>query len=308
MSNFGGEKLSVTMIISEITINQQKNYSLSDSGKLAETINNDLTSLQMLEMCALTHNYNCQYIEQVMKQITTQADIDRFAGIVKIFWEIDVRNNRHEVVYLNTMTRQYEPYTPDFPERIDQIVENIRRIRELERMAKRHWNEWTVEHESNASRTKAPQFHSAQMVLPPEDGVVTIRDLDANAQGILNITNDDDFAEFVDICRNEIWPWLQFKDSKRLQARPKKDANVVRFVLRYDGIVDKDCSVRNFCLLFNKIVPEACLKDDTVSSRDDANMQSKKFYTYENLPDYNILKKDAKELRKMLKPVADKLV
>ena len=56
------------------------------------------------------------------------------------------------------------------------------------------------------------------------------------------------------------------------------------------------------------MVPEAKLKNDTVSSREDANMKSRDFYKYDGLPNYNFLKMDTEQLRQMLKPVVEKLV
>lgn len=296
------------LIKKEILKDENGLFDLSDSGKLADIINHNIMKLKLMEIAEVTHFYDCYFIEEVLKKVELLSDIDRFIGIIKTRWEIDVFNRRASVVKFDTQIHDYVPYVPDLPQELDSIRERIAHIRELKQKLNIQWEEWEVEHQSPSTKTNAPHFEpsNTSSVDVSYEGDIKIRDLDINVQGILNITKDEDFAELVDISRNEIWPWLNPPMPKK--GRPKKDANVVRFAFRYFGIVDKNCSVKNFVLLFNTIVPQAGLIDDTVSSRKDANMKSGDFYKYDSLPDYNPLKKDTEQLRKMLKPVIDKLV
>lgn len=296
------------LIKKEILKDENGLFDLSDSRKLADIINHNIMKLKLMEIAEVTHFYDCYFIEEVLKKVELLSDIDRFIGIIKTRWEIDVFNRRASVVKFDTQIHDYVPYVPDLPQELDSIRERIAHIRELKQKLNIQWEEWEVEHQSPSTKTNAPHFEpsNTSSVDVSYEGDIKIRDLDINVQGILNITKDEDFAELVDISRNEIWPWLNPPMPKK--GRPKKDANVVRFAFRYFGIVDKNCSVKNFVLLFNTIVPQAGLIDDTVSSRKDANMKSGDFYKYDSLPDYNPLKKDTEQLRKMLKPVIDKLV
>ena len=292
-------------MLKEKEITQKKNglFDLTDSDKLADIINHNIMELKMLEMATITHYYNCEFLEKVLNKIDSLSDIDRFIGIVKTHWEIDKCNRRELVVKYDTSQRDYVPYVPDFKQKMDSIRESIAHERDLKRQLEQQWKEWELERQSHSTKTEAPQFLSSSTSVQFEVSL-KLQDLDINFQGILNITNDEDFAELVDICRNEIWPWLYSENPKK--CRPKKDANVIRFAFRYYKIVDENCSVKNFVLLFNAMVPEADLKDDTVSSRDDANMKSKDFYKYGDLPNYNPLKRDTEQLRKMLQPVIKK--
>lgn len=296
------------LIKKEILKDENGLFDLSDSGKLADIINHNIMKLKLMEIAEVTHFYDCYFIEEVLKKVELLSDIDRFIGIIKTRWEIDVFNRRASVVKFDTQIHDYVPYVPDLPQELDSIRERIAHIRELKQKLNIQWEEWEVEHQSPSTKTNAPHFEpsNTSSVDVSYEGDIKIRDLDINVQGILNITKDEDFAELVDICRNEIWHWLN--PPKPKNCRPRKDANVVRFAFRLFGIVDENCSVKNFVLLFNAIVPQACLIDDTVSSRKDANMKSGDFHKYESLPDYNPLKKDTEQLRKMLKPVIDKLV
>ena len=296
------------LIKKEILKDENGLFDLSDSRKLADIINHNIMKLKLMEIAEVTHFYDCYFIEEVLKKVELLSDIDRFIGIIKTRWEIDVFNRRASVVKFDTQIHDYVPYVPDLPQELDSIRERIAHIRELKQKLNIQWEEWEVEHQSPSTKTNAPHFEpsNTSSVDVSYEGDIKIRDLDINVQGILNITKDEDFAELVDISRNEIWPWLNPPMPKK--GRPKKDANVVRFAFRYFGIVDKNCSVKNFVLLFNTIVPQAGLIGDTVSSRKDANMKSGDFYKYDSLPDYNPLKKDTEQLRKMLKPVIDKLV
>ena len=282
-------------------------FDLSDSEKLADTINHDIMKLRLMEIAEVTHFYDCHFLEDVLKKIELISDIDRFIGIVKTHWEIDVYDRRELVVRYDPTIRDYVPYVPDLPQKLDLIREKIAHLRELNLKLDKQWDEWEVEHQTPSTKTDAPRFQSSSSSNGIQfDGDLKIEDLDTSVQSILNITNDEDFAEFVDICRYKIWPWLNPQKPKK--CRPKKDTNVVRFAFRYYGIVDKDCSVRNFVLLFNAIVPEAELIDDTVSSREDANMKSRDFRKYDGLPNYDPLKKDTEQLHKMLQPIINKIV
>lgn len=291
---------------------QRKNglFDLSDSDKLADILNHDIMKLRLMEITEITHFYDCSFIEEVLMKVESLSDIDRFIGIIKTHWELDVCNRRDLVVKYDPSTREYVPYVSDLTTRLDSIRDKIARKRELEQKLNKQWEEWEVEHQSPVTNTEAPQFST----MPPNiqfEADIKIKDLDINVQGILNITNDEDFVELVDICRHEILPWLNKVNPNNPQkrCRPKKDANVVRFAFRKYGIVDKDCSVHNFVLLFNQVAPQKePLIDDTVSSREDANMKSRDFDKYDSMPDYMPLKRDTEQLRKMLQPVIDKLV
>lgn len=275
-------------------------YDQSDSDKLSDVINHDIMKLKLMEIAKVTHYYDCFFLEEVLKKIELLSDVDRFIGIVKTHWEIDVFNRRELVARYDPEKRDYVPYVPDLPQKLDSIRDNIAHVRELNLKLDKQWKEWEVEHQSPSTKTEFPKFNPSSPTVQFEVDL-KIEDLDLNVQCILNITNNEVFVEFVDICRNEIWPWLSMK------GRPKKDANVIRFAFRFYGIVDENCSVKNFVLLFNTIVPQACLIDDTVSSRQDANMKSRDFYKYEGLANYIPLKKDTEQLRKMLKPIIDKI-
>lgn len=290
-----------------ISNNNKECFTQLDSQKLADLINHDITKLRYMEIAEITHHYDCSFIDETLRQVDSLLDIDRFISIVKTYWKIDVGKRRPLIVKYDTAIRKYIPYVPDFEQRIDAIREEIAMNRELKQQAERQWEEWDLERHSISTSTEAPQFQSTTAIAESEKYVPTISDLDINVQGILNITNDEDFAELVDISRYEIWPWL-YNENFPKKSRPKKDANVVRFAFRYYDIVDKDCSVKNFVLLFNRMVPQAKLIDDTVSSRSDANMKSKDFDKYEDLPNYTPLKKDNEQLHKMLLPVIKKLV
>ena len=308
---FAGKYLRVFKMIKENQIVQDKKtfISLSDSEKLAAIINHDIMKLKVMEIAEITNHYNLDFIEKVLQKVELMSDIDRFIGIIKTRWQIDVYDCRDMVVKYDATKKEYVPYVPDLKQRLDNIRDRIFNKRELEQQLEKEWKEWEVEHQSPSTKTEAPQFISETSELRETD-IPKIADLDPNAQGILNITNDDDFAELVDIVRYEIDPWLNKlnPNNPKKRCRRKKDANVVRFAFRYWGIVNPDCSVKNFVLLYNKMVPGAELVDDTVSSREDANMKSKDFYKYDSLPNCNLLKKDAEQLRKMLKPVIEKLV
>ena len=129
------------MLTNNYKINKES-LALFDSARLADTVNHDIENIPIANMCLATHNYDIMFIEDVLNAIELQADIDRFAGILKTCWKIDVANNRIEVVKLNIKTKIYEPYHPQFEIQVDAIVEKIRHKRELEQSLKKQVEEW----------------------------------------------------------------------------------------------------------------------------------------------------------------------
>ena len=71
------------MLTGNYTFNKES-FTLFDSEQLADTINHDIKKMPIAQMCLVTHNYDILFIEKVLDAIELQADIDRFAGILKI--------------------------------------------------------------------------------------------------------------------------------------------------------------------------------------------------------------------------------
>ena len=134
-------------------------------------------------MYTITRHYDCFFLEDVLNRVELLADIDRFVGIVKTYWELDVTNKKDGVVYYDPQTKEFVPYIPDFLQKIDQICKNIRLKRELKRKIDKQWEEWEVSSHSKITQTATPDFTSSdcQFVV---GGVKCIKDLDVNVQTI----------------------------------------------------------------------------------------------------------------------------
>ena len=291
------------MLTSNYRINKGS-LALFDSAQLADTINHDIENIPVGNMCLATHNYDIMFIEKVLDAIEIQADIDRFAGILKICWKIDVANNRMEVVRLNTETKLYEPYHPQFENKVDAIVEKIRQKRELEQSLKKQLEEWNdIRHEiSSTTQTIIPSeiSQTSQPTFSTDDSAIYhLSDLPMDVQNQIMITDDKVYSEFVTTMRGPVKGWI---DERRLQ-----DWNVVRFVCRLRGVVTRKCSLS----IFGKLLEGIGLgnQENNMKQRKDANKD-------ERLDDYDNparkqycwqLKKDGDAVEALLKPIIDQL-
>ena len=289
------------MLTSNYRINKGS-LALFDSAQLADTINNDIDNIPIDYMCFATHNYDIMFIEKVLDAIEIQADIDRFAGILKICWKIDVANNRMEVVRLNTETKLYEPYHPQFENKVDAIVEKIRQKRELEQSLKKQVEEWNyLRNETSSttqtiisseiSQTSLPYFSTEESVLYHLD------DLPEEVKNQILITDDKVYSDFVTTMCGPVKGWI---DKRRLQ-----DWNVVRFICRLRGIVTRKCSLS----IFGKLLERIGLgnQENNMKQRSDANdknaLEAYDEVTASNKQKYYRLRKDGKEVEKLLSDV-----
>ena len=253
------------MLTNNYKINKES-LALFDSARLADTVNHDIENIPIANMCLATHNYDIMFIEDVLNAIELQADIDRFAGILKTCWKIDVANNRIEVVKLNIKTKIYEPYHPQFEIQVDAIVEKIRHKRELEQSLKKQVEEWNyLRNETSSttqtiisseiSQTSLPNFSTEESVLYHLD------DLPEEVKNQILITDDKVYSDFVTTMCGPVKVWI---DKRRLQ-----DWNVVRFICRLRGIVTRKCSLS----IFGKLLERIGLgnQENNMKQRSDAN-------------------------------------
>ena len=279
----------------------KESFALFDSTQLADTINHDIENIPIAHMCLATHNYDIMFIENVLNAIELQADIDRFAGILKTCWKIDVANNRLEVVRLNTETKLYEPYHPQFENKVDAIVEKIRQKRELEQSLKKQLEEWNgIRHKtssttqiiipSESSQTSQPTFSTDESVMYHLD------DLPTNVKNQILITDDKVYSDFVTTMRGPVKGWID--------DHHKQDWNVVRFVCRLRGIVTRKCSLS----IFGKLLEWIGLgnQENNMKQRSDANDKNA-LVVYDDLTNrntkYYYLRKDGKEVEELLSDI-----
>lgn len=289
------------MLTSNYKINKES-FALFDSSQLADTINHDIENIPIAHLCLATHNYDIMFIENVLNAIEIQADIDRFAGILKTCWKIDVANNRLEVVRLNTETKLYEPYHPQFENKVDAIVEKIRQKRELELSLKRQFEEWNeVRHEVSSTTTQAiiPSeiSQTSQPTFSTDESVMYhLNDLPSDVLKQILITDDKVYSDFVTTMRGPVKGWI---DKRRLQ-----DWNVVRFVCRLRGVVTRKCSLSIFGKLLERI--GVGNQENNMKQRSDANDKNA-LVAYDDLTNrnakYYYLRKDGNEVEEILSDV-----
>ena len=157
-----------------------------------------------------------------------QADIDRFAAIIKTCWKIDVAHNCQEVVRLNTKTYMYEPYNPQFEDIVDTIVEKIRQTREWELSLKKQVEEWDREQKENSSRTStinnsSETSQTTQPIFTTDETVLYhLDDLPKDVKDQILIDNDQIYSDFVTTMCGPVKGWI---DKRRLQDHRSRAAS-----------------------------------------------------------------------------------
>lgn len=276
-------------------------FSQFDSEKLAYIINHDIKSIPIDTMCIATHNYDVMFIESVMKNIKLQADIKRFAEIIKTCWKIDVARNRMEVVRLNTKTCIYEPYNLHFEDLIDAIVEKVRQTREWELSLKKQVEEWNrVQQEYSSCASTINESSESSQTTPPifttdESFLYHLDDLPKDVRDQILIDNDKIYSDFVTTMCGPIKGWI---DKHRLQ-----DWNVVRFICRLRGIVALKCSMAIFGMLLEKI--GLGNQENNMKQRTDANDKNAliAYDGHEYNRHYYLLRKEGKEVEEILEDI-----
>ena len=128
-------------------------------------------------------------------------------------------------------------------------------------------------------------------------------DLPYNLQNYFAIPNDKLYSEYVDILKNEIWPWIQ--KMNRGKGLIKK-WNAVKFISLLRGIIRRGRdSVQEFTDFLNHIFKgEQEFKENTITQYSAAN-DDKNFKGYDLTP-YKCdisLKQDGREIEMMLSPI-----
>lgn len=292
---------------------QRKNglFDLSDSDKLADILNHDIMKLKLMEIAKITHYYDCFFIEEVLNKVESLSDIDRFIGIIKTHWELDVYDHRDMVTKYDPSTREYVPYVPDLKTKLDSIRDKISHKRELKQKLDKQWEEWEVEHQSPATKTEVPQFLSTSPAIQFESCINTkdsdididieykMDNLPEDVKNQILISNDQLYSEFVTTMQGPMKQWI---DKHRLQ-----DWNVVRFICRLRGIVTRKCSMN----LFGKFLESIGLgnQESNMKQRKDANNDTyMKDYDDPNKKKYFWkLKSDGDAVEKILEPIITKM-
>lgn len=265
--------------------------------KLAEVLKTSLDEFYSLNLMEQTRNWDLNYLTDFFYYLNDADQISVMVEYIVAEWSkakgvlssFEKANDRH----LQSERKEFEDDITRARQlalsRINEELQEKERRLKMEAIFRKKIS--TAEEQTCSGTTDKPA-DKPDVETAPE---YRIADLTKESQDTLLIDSDKKFSELTDICRNEIWPWIR---NNKL-----KSANVVRYIFRFKGIIISKCCVRRFTNLFNEMVPEANLVQDTVSSYQEANNTD--FLKYNDLPAYSKLKRDGDIILKMIQPILD---
>lgn len=278
--------------------------------KLVELINHDPMKIVELDMGEQTHFYNCDFIEETLRQVPLLADVDRLIGIIKTSWMIDVDSRRQLVAKYDPQRRQWVAYVGDLPERLDEIRQRIARRRELEAQKMKLLEEWRVSHEPAtptqpvcipagvSNETEKPMYtdNGKENQTDSDNGgncataTYHLDDLPKEVAKCVLLNDDAAYSQLVEDLRGPVAKWIA---NHRLQ-----DWNVVKFTCMVHNIIALNTSVGTFAKLLMHVVPDVGDQENNMKCRTDAN---KKYVScYETDSKLWKLKQDIKAIEECL--------
>lgn len=290
----------------------RKTYSAMAPFEVGNLMNTDPRVLFDIELGRQTDWYtNIDYMEEMIASVN---DVERIDGLIKILLtmqEYQVSVEHHpQVCYRVTDERKFAPFVPDLATVLDAIRTRVLHSREVQRQLDELKMEWSPTSSGSGEDYKS-QGDSCNNTPPStfNDSTITdiplykMSDLPYNLKDYLAITDDKIYSEFVDILKNEIWPWIQ--KMNRGKGLIKK-WNAVKFISLLRGIIRRGRdSVQDFTEFLNHIFKgEQEFKENTITQYSAAN-DDKNYKGYDLVPYKcdSTLKQDGQEIEKMLSPI-----
>ena len=282
---------------------------LFDSTELAELINHTPDEFMAMDTAEVTHQYDCEFIEEVLRKVMPLADVDRVIGFINVRWMIDVDDRRPLVAHYDVASRQWVAYIPDLPERLAEIRSRIARRLELEARQHKLMEEWHQSHASSATPTQALcQAASVENVTEQpfykesEEGkdkqpAYHMSDLPDDVSKYLLLKDDATYTCFVEDLCGPVKEWV---DKHNLQ-----DWNVVKFTGIVHGLFARNTPTRACASLIEAVVPDAGNQFENMKKRTDAS--KKNLGCYLNNPKFWKLKNDVKAVGDCLANTIEKM-
>ncbi len=291
----------------------RKTYSAMTPEEVGHLMNTNPGALFDIGLDRQTDWYkNIDYMERMIASVN---DVERIDGLIEILikmQEFQVSVEHHpKVCYRVTDERMYAPHVSDLATILDGIRTRVLHSREIQKQLDELKERWSA----TSSGTEELKEHDGcnNSILPDEfdDSTMTeipqykMSDLPYNLQNYFAIPNDKLYSEYVDILKNEIWPWIQ--KMNRGKGLIKK-WNAVKFISLLRGIIRRGReSVQDFTDFLNHIFKgEKEFKENTITQYDAANDDNNyKGYDMKPYKCDSTLKEDGQIIEKMLSPIIE---
>ena len=287
----------------------RKTYSAMTPKEVGNLMNTNPRAIFDIDLGRQTDWYtNIDYMEEMIASV---KDVKRIDGLIKILLtlqehQVSVEHNP-KVCYRVADERKYAPYVADLATILDSIRTRVLHSREVQKKLEELMEEWSPTPsctEEEVMRQDVCRNNTTPNVFSDTTStdipLYKLSDLPEHLKDYLTITDDKLYSEFVDILKNEIWPWIMKMNKGKGII---KKWNAVKFICLHRGIIRrcKD-SVQDFTDFLNHIFyGEREFKENTITQYSAAN-EDKNYKGYDSVPytcDYT-LKQDGREIEKML--------
>ena len=284
-----------------------KPYSAQEIGDI---MNTKPLELMKMDIGYLTRWYDCEFIEEILRCIEKEPDIEMLMTLIVVKWQRQVDERHPKVSHYDTATRSWVPYVENLQDKLNIVFERVksyRKHKEEERQTEERWKllfgAQELDTAPHQSFTPAYQFSKTESPNPELTPQIEIEyrldDLPDEVKSQFLIKDDQLYSDFVVTLKGPVQNWIS--------KHHLKDWNVVRFICRLRGIVTRKCSLR----IFGKFLEKIGLgnQENNMKQRKDANNDTflKDYDDPYKKKNFWQLKRDGDAIEKELKPIIERL-
>ena len=286
-----------------------KLYSAQEIGDLMNT-----KPLELLNMNIgfLTRWYNCEFIEEILRHVEKEPDIQILMTLIVVKWHRQVDEHNLNVCHYDPTSRAWIPYADNLQDKLNVVFERVKAYRKHkaeEQQMEKQWRMLFGGDGQHAALSKEPDVstcecgterYSIQIASQISTDIeYHLDDLPEDVRNHIQIADDKLYSDFVATLKGPVKLWI---DKHNL-----KDWNVVRFICRIRGIVSRNCSLR----IFGKFLEKIGLgnQENNMKQRQDANNNSflKDYDDPKKKQNFWKLKRDGDAIEKELNPIIEQL-
>lgn len=286
-----------------------KPYSAQEIGNI---MNTKPLELVKEDIGSLTRWYDCEFIEEIFRNIDKEPDIQMLMTLIVVRWQRQVDEHHQKVCHYVPSIRSWVPYVENLRDKLNVVFERVKAYRKHKEEERQMVEQWKLMFGDKEQKTIIPaktiisacinnkEGDSTQVKSKPNIEIeYSLNDLPTEVRNHIRIEDDKLYSDFVVTLKGLVKQWI---DQHNL-----KDWNVVRFICRLRGIVSRKCSLRIFGTFLEKI--GLGNQENNMKQRKDANNDSflndyddprKKQYFWK-------LKRDGDAIEKELNPIIERM-
>lgn len=283
-----------------------KPYSAQEIGDIMNTKPLDLMKM---DIGYLTRWYDCEFIEEILRYIEKEPDIEMLMTLIVVKWQRQVDERHPKVCHYNPSSRSWVPYVENLQDKLNIVFERVksyRKHKEEERQMEERWKllfggkDLDIAPQQSITPTNQLSTGSSHTENQLDTKIkYRLEDLPNDVRNHILIEEDQLYSDFVVTLKGPVHKWIS--------KHHLKDWNVVRFICRLRGIVTRKCSLH----IFGKFLDKIGLgnQESNMKQRKDANNDAfmRDYDDPHKKQNFWQLKRDGDAIEKELKPIIEKL-